>query len=189
MRDWRQEHAKVPRVFPDCRAPGGFHMRYLKYLGLMAVIALFVAFAKPSQAQVSFGVGVGVPAYPAPVYAAPPVDMPYGYPPDCPYGYYNYAPYACAPYGYYGPNWFVDGLFIGVGPWYGWGYRGWGWGHGGWTWGRGGYGYGPHPGYGFRGGAAFRGGEGYRGGYAAGVRGSYAGATRGYVGGGHAFAG
>ena len=52
--------------------------------------------------------------------------MPYGYPPDCPYGYYNYAPYACAPYGYYGPGWFTNGLFIGVGPWYGWGYRGWG---------------------------------------------------------------
>lgn len=38
--------------------------------------------------------------------------------PLCPYGYYDYAPYACAPYGYYGPEWFSDGLFIGAGPWF-----------------------------------------------------------------------
>ncbi len=38
--------------------------------------------------------------------------------PVCPYGYYDYAPYACAPYGYYGPEWFVDGVFIGAGPWF-----------------------------------------------------------------------
>lgn len=42
----------------------------------------------------------------------------YGPPPDCPYGYYDYAPYDCAPYGFYGPEWFADGVFIGVGPWY-----------------------------------------------------------------------
>jgi hypothetical protein len=34
-------------------------------------------------------------------------------PPGCPYGYYDVAPYACAPAGYYGPEWFVDGVFIG----------------------------------------------------------------------------
>lgn len=38
--------------------------------------------------------------------------------PECPYGYYDYAPYACAPYGYYGPEWFVKGTFIGAGPWF-----------------------------------------------------------------------
>jgi hypothetical protein len=38
--------------------------------------------------------------------------------PLCPYGYYDYAPYACAPYGYYGPEWFSGGLFIGAGPWF-----------------------------------------------------------------------
>lgn len=38
--------------------------------------------------------------------------------PDCPWGYYDYAPYACAPYGYYGPEWFSNGVFIGVGPWF-----------------------------------------------------------------------
>jgi hypothetical protein len=38
--------------------------------------------------------------------------------PECPYGYYDYAPYACAPYGYYGPEWFAKGAFIGAGPWF-----------------------------------------------------------------------
>jgi len=47
-------------------------------------------------------VGVGVP----------------GGPPVCPYGYYEMPPYNCAPDGYYGPEWFVGGGFIGAGPWY-----------------------------------------------------------------------
>ena len=41
-----------------------------------------------------------------------------GAPPGCPYGYFDYAPYNCAPYGYYGPDWFSGGLFIGAGPWF-----------------------------------------------------------------------
>jgi hypothetical protein len=41
-----------------------------------------------------------------------------GVEPGCPYGYFDYAPYDCAPYGYYGPDWFVGGLFIGAGPWF-----------------------------------------------------------------------
>lgn len=41
-----------------------------------------------------------------------------GAPPVCPYGYYDYAPYNCAPYGYYGPEWFNGGVFIGAGPWF-----------------------------------------------------------------------
>ncbi len=41
-----------------------------------------------------------------------------GNPPDCPYGYYDYAPYACAPAGYYGPQWFNGGVFIGAGKWF-----------------------------------------------------------------------
>src|ERR1700743_3725517 len=36
----------------------------------------------------------------------------------CPYGYFDYAPYDCAPYGYYGPDWFVGGVFLGAGPWF-----------------------------------------------------------------------
>src|ERR1700691_5393391 len=47
--------------------------------------------------------------------------------PVCSYGYYAYAPYACAPYGYYGPGYFYNGIFLGMGPWAGWGYsHGWG---------------------------------------------------------------
>src|SRR5258708_24154728 len=81
-------------------------MRCLKYFLLIAVVALPLAF---SQAQVSFGVRVGGSVY---------FGSEYGYgPPVCPYGYYEYAPYACAPYGYWGPEWFDDGLFIGAGPW------------------------------------------------------------------------
>ncbi|HEX4155266.1 MAG TPA: hypothetical protein VHY48_06600 [Acidobacteriaceae bacterium] len=38
--------------------------------------------------------------------------------PICPYGYFDYAPYDCAPYGYYGPDWFVGGVFLGAGPWF-----------------------------------------------------------------------
>jgi hypothetical protein len=41
-----------------------------------------------------------------------------GVPPVCPYGYFDYAPYSCAPYGYYGSEWFRGGVFIGAGPWF-----------------------------------------------------------------------
>jgi hypothetical protein len=41
-----------------------------------------------------------------------------GVAPDCPYGYYEAAPNACAPYGYYGPEWFTGGAFVGAGPWF-----------------------------------------------------------------------
>ena len=68
----------------------------------------------------------------------------YGPAPVCQWGYYNYYPYACAPYGFYGPSWFIGGLFIGAGPWYrgywGRGYWGGGYWHSGF-YGRG-YGYG-----------------------------------------------
>ena len=77
-------------------------MRYLKYLALLALLALPVAYA---QAQVSIGVQIG-PSYG--LYNAPPV---------CAYGFYPYYPFACAPYGYWGPDYFVDGVFIGAGPW------------------------------------------------------------------------
>src|SRR5260370_40163815 len=86
-------------------------MRYVKYLALVGVLMLPLAY---SQAQVAVGGGVG-----------------YG-PPVCAYGYYGYYPYACAPYGYYGADWFASGGFIGAGAWFGWGSP-WGWG----GWGRG----------------------------------------------------
>ena len=50
-----------------------------------------------------------------------------GIQPTCSYGYYDYAPYACAPSGFYGPGYFYNGIFLGMGPWAGWGYgHGWG---------------------------------------------------------------
>src|ERR1700743_1409399 len=130
-------------------------MKYLRYLALLAAFTFVLAPAtKSSQAaaRVSFGVGIGSPGYIAP--------------PACSYGYYDYYPYACAPYGYYRPEWFADGIFIGAGPWdrgyYGRGYYG-----------RGYYG---RAGYGYRGGYA---GRGYVGrGYVGGVRGGYAGGAR-----------
>jgi hypothetical protein len=67
-------------------------MRVFTYILLAAAAAAGLA-----QAQVSVDVGVA---------------------PECPYGYYDVAPYACAPAGYYGPEWFNDGVFIGVGPWF-----------------------------------------------------------------------
>ena len=77
-------------------------MRYLKYLALLVALALP---AMTSHAQVAIGVQIG------PDYGF------YNPPPACTYGYYPYYPFACAPYGYYGPEWFVEGVFIGAGPW------------------------------------------------------------------------
>jgi hypothetical protein len=77
-------------------------MRYLKCLALLGVL---LAVATNAPAQVSVGIGIG-PGY---VVGPPPV---------CRYGYYDYYPYACAPYGFYGPEYFVGGVFIGAGPWY-----------------------------------------------------------------------
>ena len=76
---------------------------YTKYLVLLALLVIPVTY---SHAQVSIGVQIG-PTYG--IYNAPPV---------CDYGFYPDYPFGCAPYGYYGPTWFVDGVFIGAGPWY-----------------------------------------------------------------------
>jgi hypothetical protein len=81
-------------------------VRYLKYLAFL--LALLALPAVHSQAQVSIGVGIHIgPDYG--IYHAPPV---------CEWGFYPAYPFGCAPYGYYGPEWFVDGVFIGAGPWY-----------------------------------------------------------------------
>ncbi len=66
-------------------------------LAAAAAICFTAAAAPRAEAQISINIGV---------------------PPDCPYGYYDYAPYPCAPYGYYGPEWFLNGVFIGAGPWF-----------------------------------------------------------------------
>jgi hypothetical protein len=93
-------------------------LRYLALVGLLTMLPITYA-----QAQVSVGVGIGPVGFGVgPGYVAGP--------PVCSYGYYPYAPYACAPYGYYGPEWFVGGVFIGAGPWYhGWGHPFWDGGH------------------------------------------------------------
>ena len=72
-----------------------------KSLCYTAALVAGVAIATPAadRAQVSIGVNLGGA-------------------PACPYGYFDYAPYDCAPYGYYGPDWFNGGLFIGAGPWF-----------------------------------------------------------------------
>jgi hypothetical protein len=72
-------------------------MSYAKSLLFSAVAALAFSATSLAPAQVSVSIGAA---------------------PVCPYGYFDYAPYDCAPYGYYGPDWFVGGLFIGAGPWF-----------------------------------------------------------------------
>jgi hypothetical protein len=61
-------------------------------------------------------VGIGITAT-APKAKAQ-VGAEVGIAPECPYGYYDVPPYSCAPYGYYGPEWFSGGVFIGAGPWF-----------------------------------------------------------------------
>lgn len=66
------------------------------------------------------GYDQGNPDYDNGGYAQAPVyngGYAYNAPPVCQWGFYPYYPYACAPYGYYGPQWFVSGVFIGAGPW------------------------------------------------------------------------
>lgn len=152
-------------------------MKYLKYAAMLAVLMVPLTFA---QAQVSFGIGVG-PGY----VAGPPV---------CEYGYYDYYPYACAPYGYYGPEWFNGGVFIGAGPWY----HGWGGGWGRGYYGRGVYGHdgygrgfagrgfaGRGPSSGFHGGRGGFGGGGFHGGGSHGGGGFHGGGGGFHGGGSH----
>jgi hypothetical protein len=73
-------------------------MKLFRWLAVPALLALCFA-APQAGAQVNINVQIG----PAPV---------------CPYGYFDYAPYGCAPLGYYGPQWFTGGVFIGAGPWF-----------------------------------------------------------------------
>ncbi len=156
-------------------------MRILKYGAVLGILLISGSLA---QAQIAVGVRVG-PGYYDYDHLGPP--------PNCLYGYYSYFPYACAPYGYYGPDYFIGGIFIGAGPWYHYYDRGY-WpryygryyGHGYYGheyYGRGyGYGHGHYGGRGYR----YRGGydHGFRSGYARGYHGSY-GAGHGYAGGYH----
>ena len=73
-------------------------MNRFKYLALAAIVGFcFTVTAPKIQAQVNVEIGVA---------------------PECPYGYYDAAPYGCAPYGYYGSEWFTGGVFVGAGPWF-----------------------------------------------------------------------
>jgi hypothetical protein len=86
------------------------HKLALRSLFLAGTATLLVpmGLAPRASTQVSVGVGIGIQ-------------------PVCSYGYYNYAPYGCAPSGFYGPGYFYNGIFLGVGPWANWGYgHGWG---------------------------------------------------------------
>ncbi len=67
------------------------------FAAAVAVVSFIATAPKVEAAEVGIGIGVE---------------------PACPYGYYDYAPYSCAPYGYYGPEWFIGGVFIGAGPWF-----------------------------------------------------------------------
>ena len=68
-------------------------------LGLLTAVAgcMMMIAAPKATAQIAVEIGVA---------------------PECPYGYYDAAPYDCAPYGYYGSEWFSGGIFIGAGPWF-----------------------------------------------------------------------
>lgn len=73
-------------------------MRGFTLLVLTAVAGIGFTVAIP-QATAQVGIDIGVA-------------------PDCPYGYCDVAPYGRAAAGYYGPEWFNGGIFIGVGPWF-----------------------------------------------------------------------
>src|SRR5271163_2827491 len=72
-------------------------MRHWKFAAFSFLAAAVLSALSAAPAQVSVDIGVA---------------------PVCPYGYYDFEPYNCAPYGYYGPDWFVGGVFIGAGPWF-----------------------------------------------------------------------
>lgn len=73
-------------------------MNRIRFLALAGIAAFAVAPGAPKAAsQTNFYIGAA---------------------PDCPYGYYDYTPHNCAPDGYYGPEWFNRGVFIGAGRWF-----------------------------------------------------------------------
>ena len=73
-------------------------MNRFKLLAIAAIAAFVIAPGAPkAAAQISIQIGAA---------------------PNCPYGYYDYAPYNCAADGYYGPEWFNGGVFIGAGQWF-----------------------------------------------------------------------
>lgn len=91
---------------PSHNLLGRLFMRGLRTLFGTTALLAGLALAPAARAQIVVEIGVQ---------------------PVCSYGYYGYAPYECAPMGYYGPGYFYNGIFLGMGPWGGWGYsHGWG---------------------------------------------------------------
>jgi len=103
-------------------------MNGLKFVMLSAVAGCcMLAIAPKAMAQAPAPPTPGqVPLAQAPAPLTPgqvplkqePVALEVGIAPDCPYGYYEASPNACAPYGYYGTEWFAAGKFVGAGPWF-----------------------------------------------------------------------
>src|SRR6516162_377453 len=65
-------------------------MKIYRYFVLAAFAVICFAASQKLHAQISVQIGAA---------------------PVCPYGYFDYSPYDCAPYGYYGPEWFRGGVF------------------------------------------------------------------------------
>jgi len=76
----------------------GMQMTGFKIFALAAIAGCALVVTAP-KASAQIGIQIGIA-------------------PECPYGYYDAAPYDCAPYGYYGREWFSGGLFVGAGPWF-----------------------------------------------------------------------
>lgn len=72
-------------------------MHSFKFVALRTLIATLLSLPSSAPAQVSVNIGAE---------------------PASPDGYYDFAPYDFAPYGYYGHEWFSDGVLIGAGPWF-----------------------------------------------------------------------
>jgi hypothetical protein len=99
MRSARAEERGTPASGHGALEQKGKSMKTVRHLTYLAIAAagLFITTAPSASAQVAVTIGE---------------------PPACPYGYYEEPPYNCAPYGYYGPEWFSGGIFIGAGPWF-----------------------------------------------------------------------
>src|SRR5690348_10902957 len=107
--------SRLPRVTLDCllgvlgaglfpcatrllvSSPTGGVMKWFRFMAIPVLFLVLGALSNKATAQVTINIGVA---------------------PVCPYGYFNYPPYQCAPFGYYGPQWFGGGIFIGAGPWF-----------------------------------------------------------------------
>jgi hypothetical protein len=90
-------------------------------VGSVTLISMFLLLGSVAQGQV----GVEIGRHGVGVEVGAPINLEVQ--PNCPYGYYASPPYECVDQGYYAPNYFYNGIFLGVGPWANYGYgHGWG---------------------------------------------------------------